>query len=59
MAALVGLRTLHAASRGRAVAAPIVHAQALLGHSDAQLTRKVYTHLAVADLRAAVEGVAG
>ncbi len=38
---------------------PIVHAQALLGHSDVRLTSKVYTHVSVEDLRGAVEGVAG
>lgn len=38
---------------------PIVHAQALLGHSDVRLTSKVYTHVAIEDLRGAVEGVAG
>lgn len=35
---------------------PIVHAQALLGHSDVRLTSRVYTHVAVEDLRGAVEG---
>jgi hypothetical protein len=30
---------------------PIVHAQALLGHSDVRLTSRVYTHVAVEDLR--------
>lgn len=38
---------------------PIVHAQALLGHSDVRLTSKVYTHVAIEELREAGEGVAG
>lgn len=36
---------------------PLVHAQALLGHSDVRLTSRVYTDVAVEDLRGAVEGV--
>ncbi len=34
---------------------PIVHAQALLGHSDVRLTSRVYTRVAIEDLRGAVE----
>ena len=33
--------------------------QRMLGHSDPKLTARVYTHLEVEDLRAAVEGPAG
>jgi hypothetical protein len=36
---------------------PLVDAQALLGHSGVRLTSRVYTHVAVEDLRGAVEGV--
>ncbi len=36
---------------------PLAHAQALLGHSDVRLTSKVYTHIAVEELRGAVEAV--
>jgi integrase len=47
-----------AATRWARAGVPIVHAQALLGHSDVRLTSKVYTHVAVEELRGAVEGVA-
>jgi integrase len=38
--------------------APLVQAQQLLGHSDPKLTARVYSHLAVEDLRDAVERLA-
>jgi integrase len=48
-----------AATRWARAGVPIVHAQALLGHSDVRLTSKVYTHVAVEELRGAVEAVGG
>jgi integrase len=48
-----------AATRWARSGVPLVHAQALLGHSDVRLTSKVYTHVAVEDLRGAVEAVGG
>jgi integrase len=35
----------------------LAHAQRLLGHADVSMTAKVYTHLGVEDLRAAVESI--
>jgi site-specific recombinase XerD len=37
--------------------APLVQAQQLLGHSDPNLTARVYSHLGLEDLRRAVERI--
>ena len=47
-----------AASRWARAGVALVQAQRLLGHSDPKLTARVYTHLQVEDLRAAVESIA-
>jgi len=49
---------LSAATRFARAGVPIVQTQKILGHASIEMTARVYTHLQVEDLRAAVEAIA-